>query len=481
MSLLLPYQQQLLRLLDQHQVVVCEKSRRIGMTWATAAYAVLLAARARQHGGMDALYIGYNLDMTREFMTTARQWMTAFVAAGLPLRLQGKDSTTQLRFDSGFAIKALSSHPRSLRGRQGFVILDEAAFHDDLEELLKAAIALQIWGGKVLVISTHNGQDNAFNHLINAIHSGHMRYGHLRVTFDDALAQGLYQRIHGLALDSKSSNKADDHAEAQQRWSQAIRDDYSDVAAEELDCLPRQLQGQYFAREKLERCCDSQAKVLRYACLEDDDPDHTSLWRHTVLSSMLKGLVATLGDEPVAIGVDFGRHHDLSVIYLLGVAHDLRRHTLLVVELRSTPFLAQWDILQQIVQTLPRVIQVSMDKGGNGSFLHEQAEQYFGVLIQGIQLSRAWYSRWMPCLRAAIEAEQISLPSDRQILDDLGQIGLVQHVPKPLPRRHGRHADAAIALALAYQASSVSHHVAEVNLGQSRIFHTAESPDRLML
>lgn len=58
-------------------------------------------------------------------------------------------------FASGFEIVALSSKPRGLRGRQGYVIIDEAAFHDDLPEVLKAAMALLMWGGKVLVISTH--------------------------------------------------------------------------------------------------------------------------------------------------------------------------------------------------------------------------------------------------------------------------------------------------------------------------------------
>src|SRR3546814_1424375 len=73
------------------------------------------------------------------------------------------------------ALPILSSRPRSLRGRQGYVIFDEFAFHDDPEELLKAGMAFIIWGGKVLVISTHNGDENPFNQLINDIRAG--KYG----------------------------------------------------------------------------------------------------------------------------------------------------------------------------------------------------------------------------------------------------------------------------------------------------------------
>jgi phage FluMu gp28-like protein len=43
---------------------------------------------------------------------------------------------------------------------QGKVLIDEAAFHDDLDELLKAAMALTMWGSHVVVISTHDGAEN---------------------------------------------------------------------------------------------------------------------------------------------------------------------------------------------------------------------------------------------------------------------------------------------------------------------------------
>ncbi|WP_230370774.1 hypothetical protein [Paludibacterium denitrificans] len=67
---------------------------------------------------------------------------------------------------SGFKIQALSSRPSNLRGLQGDVVIDEAAFHDSLAELLKAALALTMWGNKVRLISTHNGVENIFNELI---------------------------------------------------------------------------------------------------------------------------------------------------------------------------------------------------------------------------------------------------------------------------------------------------------------------------
>ncbi|MBD1220586.1 hypothetical protein IDM30_15410 [Acinetobacter seifertii] len=85
----------------------------------------------------------------------------------------------------------MTSRPSNLRGRQGRVILDEAAFHESLDELLKAALALLIWGGCVRVISTHDGEDNPFNELINEIRAGKRKGTVHRTTFRDAVAQGL--------------------------------------------------------------------------------------------------------------------------------------------------------------------------------------------------------------------------------------------------------------------------------------------------
>lgn len=74
-SVLLPYQQALLEAIDRHEVVVMEKSRRIGATWGVAAQAVLMAGASRAARGMDVMYIGYNLDMAREFVDVCAMWM----------------------------------------------------------------------------------------------------------------------------------------------------------------------------------------------------------------------------------------------------------------------------------------------------------------------------------------------------------------------------------------------------------------------
>lgn len=54
----------------------------------------------------------------------------------------------RIRFSSGFQVTALSSRPANIRGLQGIVVIDEAAFHQDVQGVLDAATALLIWGAR---------------------------------------------------------------------------------------------------------------------------------------------------------------------------------------------------------------------------------------------------------------------------------------------------------------------------------------------
>ena len=259
---LLPYQQRWIA--DPAYVKVCEKSRRIGLSWGEAADSALLAA---QTSGMNVWYIGYNKDMALEFIHDCGNWAKFYGLAADEVEeteevfADGDDKQAVLafviRFASGWRITALSSRPNNLRGKQGRVIIDEAAFHDDLPELLKAAMALLMWGGQVHIISTHDGVDNPFNELITDCRAGKKPYAVHRITFDDALADGLYKRIclrRGIEWT----------AEGEAAWVAEIRQSYGEDAAEELDCIPKNGGGKWLNRALIESRMSPYTPVLRY-------------------------------------------------------------------------------------------------------------------------------------------------------------------------------------------------------------------------
>lgn len=271
-NLLLPYQASSVAMLRASTgLIVIEKSRRIGFTWAVAAYSALVAASAVSAGGDDVFYMGYEQDMAREFIDDCATFAKAYgLAAGQvgetvfeDVDVDGNSRSIKafrIDFGSGFKIMALSSVPRAFRGKQGVVIIDEAAFHSQLDEKLKAAMALLIWGGKVIIISTHDGVMNPFNQLIDEIRGGKKKGQVIRVTFDDAIASGLYERIalvagvRGIAVLPKDD------------WIADIRGFYGDNAGEELDVIPKLSGGSLIKLEQLLLCqSDDAARPELYA------------------------------------------------------------------------------------------------------------------------------------------------------------------------------------------------------------------------
>jgi phage FluMu gp28-like protein len=254
-NLLLGYQQRTVdTLYTGTALLVVEKSRRIGLTWGLAGYAVLRAATRVSDGGQSAWYMGYDLEMAREFIDVCAMWARAFGIAADAIGEEivedehGSFKSFSIRFSSGLKITALPSVPRALRGKQGIVIIDEAAFHKDLAEVIKSAMALLIWGGQVIIVSTHDGIGNPFNELLDEVRSGRRRGTTMTITFAAAMADGLYERVEMVAR-TKGAQLPDKAS-----WEADVRASYGSDAEEELDCIPKSGSGALIKPEDIAAC-----------------------------------------------------------------------------------------------------------------------------------------------------------------------------------------------------------------------------------
>jgi phage FluMu gp28-like protein len=471
---LLGYQGRTVSLLESTacRVLFIEKSRRIGETWALAAYAVLRAARAKKAGGKDALYISYSQEMTREFVDACAMWARAYALAASEAeeflfddRTPEGDRSIQafrIKFASGFEIIGLSSAPRSLRGKDGLLIIDEAAFVDNLKELLKAGLAFLTWGGQVVVCSTHDGAENEFNQKIQDILGGRLKYRHLRIDLDQALTEGLYQRIclvNGLPWS----------AEAEADWRQELIDFYGDAADEELFCIASQGAGTWLSAPLIEARMTSPAPVLKLD-LPDNFLQLPDLSRKVLLAPFfeaLKTALKTLNPKRQhAFGFDFARVSDLSVGTLLSIDSVMHREVALTVEMRRVPGDEQKQITKMILQAAPRLVGAAFDATGMGWTVAEDMGRIFGFreaeddtgLVWAIKLSPEWYRLQMPPLKVAFEDAAIGISKSNDHLSDLRLVKIISGVPRVPDLRTGetgkkRHGDFAIALALAHFAS----------------------------
>ncbi|MDO8776598.1 MAG: hypothetical protein Q7K57_49370 [Burkholderiaceae bacterium] len=449
---------------DKSQVKVDEKSRRIGLSWAEAEDSVECAAAA---SGMDVWYIGYTKDMAIEFILDCAQWaahMQGFAAdieSGEEIFIEGEERQSVLKFSitfaSGHRITALSSAPRNLRGKQGRVIIDEAAFHNDLAGLIKAAMALLIWGGEVHIISTHNGDDNPFNLLIQDIRAGRLPYSLHRTTFDDALRDGLYRRVC-------QRTGVEWTAEGEAAWAAVIRAQYGDDADEELDCVPKNGSGSFLTRELVERQMRQGWPVLRdqrppaFTFESEEFRVSTILgWCEDNLKPLLDALPK---NECSFVGGDFARTGDLTCLKPLLQRQNLTRYVPFVIELRGMPFRQQLQILWYLIDHLPRFVGAALDARGLGSQMAEETAQKYGPeRILCVMATQPWYLEHLPPYKAAFEDRMIELPMDADILADHRVPKVVKGIPQ-IPelrtqdaQKKKRHGDSFIAGALAWFAS----------------------------
>ena len=454
-EVLLPYQKAWIK--DESKVKVWEKSRRIGASYVEALASVLEAAKSKEAGGQSTYYLSYSKEMTQQFARDCAFWAKHINAAAkaleeVLLKDEDKDITVyRIRFASGFEIWCLPSVARSLRSKQGRVIIDEAAFVEDLGELRKAAMALLMWGGCVRILSTHNGDDNPFNDLIKEIREGKQDYSLHHTTFDDALEQGLYKRICLV-------QKKEWTPEAQESWRKEIIASYGDGADEELHCIPVRAGMRYFPTVLLESVSDSSVAVIRKSC-EDSFTFEKEEKRVKEFDKWLKSEIRDIllsHTNPVYLGEDFARSGDLTCIFLDEEMPDGRLLTFLAIELRNVPFAQQWQALKYIMDTLPNLGGAAFDSRGNGQMIAELAAQEWPGYVYQVMISTKWYSENFPSLKGCMEDGMTNIPEDPFIRDDFRVVGLKAGVPCVLERSGGhrerRHGDGAIAKLMAFYA-----------------------------
>ena len=456
---------------DDSDLKLGEKGRRTGITFAEALDATLIAAAGTSAGGSNYFYIGDTKDKGREFIGYVAKF-TKTVAKELAsieeflFEDQQPDGTTKniaayrVRFASGYRVEALSSRPENIRGLQGTVCIDEAAFHRDVRGVLDAVNALLIWGGKIRVISTHNGVLNPFNELIKEARAGKIPFTFHHIPFAKAVENGLFKRVCLMKGEAWSQ-------EAQDKWEAKIRGSYGvrvSAMRQELDAIPAEQEGAALTRVQIEACMQQGIPIVRWACSDDfknwSDEQRTAETK-AWLEKHIKPLLDKLDHRRQHVfGEDFGRKGDATAIIPMEIGQDLVRRACFVVELHNVPFDQQREILFYVVDGLPRLSGGALDARGNGAYLAEKAAQRYGSTVIEVQLSEAWYKLEMTAYVMAFSDKTVVLPKDADVLADHQGLAYVNGYIK-VPDGHrtkgedgfDRHGDTAIAGALAYFAS----------------------------
>lgn len=377
---------------DPHIMLLAEKSRQIGWTW-TSAHGI-----ARRHAMAD-----YTLDT----WGTSRDDLQAMLAvqdcktfadilhAGAQdlgqrvLDARGSSGHV-LAFANGTHYYSLSSNPDAQAGKRGGRVGDEFALNPENRQLYAIMEPGVTWGGFIWLFSTHRGTGNYFNHLVlEARHKDNPKRWHVyRVTLQDALECGFLFKLQSKL--AKASPEDPRLAMDEQAYFDYVKSRAADdeTFAQEYMCVPSDDASAFISYALLDAC--------KYAPGVEWETD----------------LAGAQGE--LYLGVDIGRHHDLTVFWLIerNSGIDFTRR---LVRLRGETFAAQRRALYELLD-LPAVRRCCIDASGLGMQLAEEAHQRYGARVEPVTFSGRVKEALAYPLRAALEDKTLRIPDDDKIV-----------------------------------------------------------------
>lgn len=313
----------------------------------------------------------------------------------------------ELRLSGGVRIIGLPANPTTARGFSGDVFLDEFAMHRDAEEIWAALFPTVLRGeGEVDVASTPRGQKNEFFQL-----KDREDFAKRTVTLADAVS-------HGLSVDAELMRRS-------------IGDEW--VWRQEFCCEFLDEATSFLTYELIRSCQDD-------TCKTDVD------WN--LLASR---------DAELYIGVDVGRHRDLTAIWLWQrLGESLVTRGLEV--LRDAPFDEQEAALDRLLRHRS-VRRVCIDATGMGLHLAERLTARYGDdRIQRVVFTAALKGELAGRLRVSAERGLLSIPVDDRIVEDWHSLTRAVTssggVRFDAARSEGAHADRFWAAALGIHAAT---------------------------
>ena len=415
----LPYQLRWLK--DNSKIKIWEKSRRIGATYVQSYEDV------RDCIGKKVTAVWFSSadeSAAKEYISYGEQWVKLFHVAAKSLGEIILDSDKDIKalvieFKNGTKIHALSSNPKGFRSKGGKIVLDEFAFHNNPEELWKAARPCITWGYPLRILSTHNGQNCLYYRFIDQVNNGELSWSLHKTPIQLAVSEGLVDKIYQRKTTAKE----------REEW----------------------------LNNEKENCFDEYTWLQEYCCIAVDEAS-AFLPYDLITSCEMNNILKPLDEiqHDFYVGVDVGRKKDLTVIWVLEKIENIK-YTRAVIELSKMSFQKQEEILHEILahKLFRRDCQ---DDTGIGMQMAENAQVKFGKFrVEGVTFTNRVKEDLAYRLRTELENKTVFIPSRHEIREDLHSIRRIttsaNNIRFDADRSENGHADRFWALALALHAA----------------------------
>jgi len=451
-SLLLPYQVKWVK--DTSRLKLMEKSRQIGISWATA-YAIV-SRKALANAKQDAWVSSRDDLQARLFLNDCKAFSGILNLAAQDLGEKaidedGKHSAYVLRMANGLHIHSMSSNPDAQAGKRGDRILDEFALHPDPRKLYSIAYPGITWGGQLEMVSTHRGSHNFFNSLITEVKDkGNPKNISLhRVTLEDALNDGFLGRLQE-KLPNEDPRLDMDEAE----YFDFIKSGCADRESfqQEYCCVPADDAAAFLSYELIDTC------ILRGE--QDMRAVRENVGKNGYIRTFTNHPIKLDKDTPCFLGIDLARVGDLTVMWLGTKLLDVFV-PLVIVEMSNVDFARQEQVMHELFSNY-RILRACIDQSGLGRQFTERAQKRYGEYrIEGVNFTAQNKEALAYPVRSAFEDRAVRVPSDRHLVADLRAIRKTTTTTGAVrfdgERGTNGHADRFWALALALEAGRTTY------------------------
>jgi len=296
--------------------------------------------------------------------------------------------------------------------------------HERQDVLIDMAMPCITWGGQLEAVSAYDAEGSPstiFARLCaQARGDNPMGWSLHRTTIEDAVAEGFAEKL--------------------------------------AEVTGKPVTRESFLADCRRRCRTEQAWLSQYLCQPQDDGG--ALLSYARLAACESPLTLATKPGPKAelyLGMDIGRKHDLSVIWIVERVGDVL-WTRDVKVLEKTPFHVQLGVLSLLLRTLP-IRRACIDATGIGANLAEDAQRLYGSYrVEAVQFSAALKSELAMLMLRHTEDRTLRLPPDPAIREDLHKVrrvvsaaGTVRYLADSTD---AGHADRFCACALALFAAS---------------------------
>jgi len=269
MSYFLPYQERWIN--DEAPLKLYEKSRRIGITYATSYRAVRKCLREKP-GSNFTQWVSSRDELTaKEFVTDyvkmwAREANAVAQITGEPEVVDEKHGITAfvVRFANGARICSLSSNPLAFAGKGGDVLIDEMDLHAGQAALYAMAFPCTTWGGQLEMVSAYDASGSEYTEFARLCREAKgdnpMRMSFHRTTVDDAIAEGFVEKIN-----ETLAKRGRPQWESREAFRESLRRGCISASAWESQylCVPNQASGQQLIQPTDLAAAQRDVKILR--------------------------------------------------------------------------------------------------------------------------------------------------------------------------------------------------------------------------